>query len=105
MRPLTRVRVAIDQHPTITDGVIAAVLSVLALLTVWLNWPMAQPAPLPGIAAVALTVLLMVPLTWRRRFPLAALAVMTPMVIVYRVIEVPEAVWSINAWWLALFSA
>jgi len=98
-----RVRAAIDRHPAITDAAIAVVICLLALLTLGLNWERTQP--LPGSVAVLLTILLIAPLTWRRRFPLAVLALMTPLAILIRIVDLPEAQWTTNALWLAAYSA
>ena len=103
MRHLSRVWATIDQRPALTDGGIAVLLCLLALLTIRLNWQATHP--LPTGEAVAFTIALMLPLAWRRRFPLAVLGVMTPVLILYRLAEVPEDMWSANAWWLALFGA
>ena len=103
MTHLSRMWANIDRRPAITDGAIAALLCVLALLSIRLTWQVNHP--LPASEAVALTLALMLPLAWRRRFPLAVLGVMTPVLIAYRLAGVPEDMWSANAWWFALFGA
>ncbi|MFH1775858.1 MAG: sensor histidine kinase [Chloroflexota bacterium] len=95
--------VGIRRHPTITDGVIALILAVLALLNLWINWRLSQPVHL-GLA-VGLTLIIILPLTLRRRFPLALLLVMTALLVLYRNLDIPEGSFTAYALILALFSA
>jgi signal transduction histidine kinase len=55
--------------------------------------------------ALALTVLLVVPLIWRRRYPLAVLAVMTVVLALFYGVGLPESYWANIAWALALYGA
>ena len=103
MRLFIRSRERMDQHATITDGVIALVLTSLALLHLRINWGLAESDVHPAIA-VALVSLSVVPLTWRRRFPIAVLMVMTFSIILKAALQVPEG-FSGNALLLALLSA
>jgi len=98
-----RVWTGIERHPTIADGAFAAALCVLALLALRVAWPFFHPVP--AWAAVGLTVLLIAPLTWRRRFPLVVLLVMVPIIVVYQVVDIPEWQWTVNSGWIALYSA
>src|SRR5215212_6178151 len=97
-----RVRRIAARHPHRTDGLIAAVLCALALLSLWVNWSTERPGS--PLKMVILTVLLLAPLAWRRRFPLATLAVMTPILIMLLVSDAPHVEWIVNAWWIALYS-
>jgi signal transduction histidine kinase len=103
MRRLSRVRSTIDDHPLAIDALVAAVLCALALLTLRIHWPdVALP---PTGTTLGLAALVFLPLALRRRFPLAVLAAMTPALVAYRLADIPESTWSINAWWVALYSA
>src|SRR5262245_29485458 len=103
MNRLGRFWAWIDRHPRATDAATAAVFAALALLSLRLVWPFVHPVS-PG-AAIALVVLLMLPLVWRRRFPLAVLLVMTGALVLFQHEHVPESVWSANVFLLALYGA
>jgi signal transduction histidine kinase len=103
MRRLDRVWTAIDRHPARTDAIVAAIFLALALLNLHVSWRFSQP--MRWEYATALTVAAIAPLAWRRRFPLLVLAIMAPLSIVAQVLEIPEYVWTINATWVAFFSA
>ena len=98
-----RVWTAIERHPTVADGAFASALCVLALLGIRVAWPFFHPVA--AWLAVVLTVLLIAPLAWRRRFPLGVMLGMVPIIVVYQVVDVPEWQWTVNAWWIALYSA
>jgi len=106
MMKMSGIQEVLDRHPTRVDSVLAALICVLSLLNLWLEWPVARPAPLVTVpAAIALTLLLILPLTWRRRFPLAVLASVTIVSALSSVAGVPDSLWVGNAWGLALYSA
>ena len=92
-----------DRHPTITDGVIALVLTGLALLHLSINWDITETEIHPAVAVMLVT-LSVLPLTWRRRFPIAVLLMMSVIIIFKGIIKVPEG-FSGNALLLALLSA
>lgn len=89
MRFLIKVRDAMNRHPTITDGVIALVLVGLALLQLRIYWELRHPENVSLALAIGLTLLVILPLTWRRRFPLTVLIVMTAFLILHRQLEIP----------------
>jgi signal transduction histidine kinase len=103
MNRLGRLWTWIDRHPRLTDAGTVAVFSALALALIRVYWEVVQPVR--WWVAVVLVLLLMAPLVWRRRFPLGVLAVMTAVFVVYRLVEIPDALWAANAWWLALYGA
>ena len=106
MNSVGHLRTTMDRHPTLTDSVIAAVLGVIALLSLWLEWSIADP--LPGISvpgAVALLVMLAIPLVWRRRFPYAVLVTCTVVMVIASAVQVPGLTWTVNAWAVAFYSA
>ena len=105
MKILTLVTRAMNSHPTITDGVVALVFTGLALLQLLVYWDLRQPVSVPLSVAVALTLLIILPLTWRRRFPLAVVLAMTALLILHRVLEIPEGSFTGNAVLLAFLSA
>jgi len=103
MNLFKRLREAMDRHLTITDGVIALVLTGLALLHLSINWGRTE-FDLPPAVAVILVILAVAPLTWRHRFPISVLLLMTSIIIIKGILEVPEG-FSGNALLLALLSA
>src|SRR5690349_7465664 len=103
MMRLNRFWAALDRHPRMTDAVIAAVFAVFALLTLRVSWQFMQPVR--PLFAVGLVLLLMLPLAWRREFPLAVLVVMTVVRLVSQYYDVSDYLWSPNAWWLAFYGA
>jgi hypothetical protein len=102
VRLFFKLREKIDQYPTITDGVIALLLTSLSLLHLRIAWGLTESDMHPAIAA-ALVSLCVLPLTWRRRFPIVVLMVMTFSIILKGILEVPEG-FSGNALLLALLS-
>lgn len=92
-----------DQHPTITDAAIALVLAALALLQLRTYWEIRQPIH-PGFA-VALTLGVILPLTWRRRFPVIVLLAMAGLLLLHRYLDIPEGNFTGNSVALALLSA
>ncbi len=103
---MSRIQEVINQRPMRVDGVLAGTICVLSLLNLWIVWPVAQPAPPVSVpAAIVLTLLLILPLTWRRRFPLVVLASTTVVFVLSSVAGVPGSLWGGNAWGLALYSA
>jgi len=87
----------------IIDGAIALFLSVLALSLLWYNWEFSQPVH--PVLAIVLTLAVILPLTLRRRFPLFVLLVINALLILYRLLDVPEGTATAYALLLALFSA
>jgi signal transduction histidine kinase len=87
----------------IIDGAIALFLSVLALVLLWYNWEFSQPVH-PALAIV-LTLAVILPLTLRRRFPIVILLVITALLHLYRLLDIPEGTATAYALLLALFSA
>jgi len=84
-------------------GQLALFLSVLALVLLWYYWEFSQPVH-PALA-VALTLAVILPLTLRRRFPIAILLVITVLLHLYRLLDIPEGTATAYALLLALFSA
>ena len=105
MKFLAPIGASINRHPTITDGMIALVLSGLALLQLSIYWELRQPVAVPPTVAIALTLLIILPLTWRRRFPLAVMVIMTVLLLVHRYFEIPEGNFTGNSLLLGLLSA
>ena len=105
MKFLTPIGASINRHPTITDGIIALVLAGLALLQLSIYWELRQPVAVPPTVAIALTLLIILPLTWRRRFPLAVMVIMTALLLVHRYFEIPEGNLTGNSLLLGLLSA
>jgi signal transduction histidine kinase len=103
MRRFSRLRGVIDRHPGITDGVITLVLGGLALLHLSIFWDLVAERALHPALAIGMTVLVVGPLAWRRRFPVAVLLVMTIAILVDRLLKVPEG-FSGNAVLLAVLS-
>ena len=103
MRPIRQLWAAINHQSIIIDGLIALFLSMLALSLLWYNWNFFQPVR-PALAIV-LTLLVILPLTFRRRFPLSILLLTTTTLHVHRLLDIPEGTATAYALLLALFSA
>ena len=100
---LRRIGIWFDRHPIGTDGMVAAALVGLAFLNLYINW--GNDTVLRAALAIALTLLLILPFTLRRRFPLAVLSFMTVAILVYRSLNIPESSFTLYALLLAFFSA
>jgi len=88
MNFLRQLWAAINRHPLITDIVLAFALAGLALLSLLSNWESGQLVPYS--VAVLLTLLLILPLVLRRRFPIAVLLFIAAIEICYRLLYIPE---------------
>jgi len=93
---------SIKQRPVIVDGLIAVFLSGLALVLLWYYWRYTQPVHLA--LAISLTLAVTLPLTLRRRYPIAILFVITAVLNLYRLLDIPEGTATAYALLLALFS-
>jgi len=104
---LQRARVALGARPVATDAAAAALLAALGLMAVRVGIDTALPGyrPPPTAAWVGLTLALILPLAWRRRFPLTVLLGVTVIFFPYRLADVPDLTVSVVVWWLALYSA
>jgi len=103
MSRLDRLRASIEQHPLAFDAVIAGLLWVLSLLTLKALWPLTHQEH--SIRAVIVTSLAIVPLIWRRRYPLAVLAVMSVVFTLGHALSVPESEWWTYTWAVAFYGA
>jgi signal transduction histidine kinase len=103
MSRLDRLRATIEQHPLAFDAAIAGIMWVLSLLTLKALWPLThQEHP---VRAILITSLALVPLIWRRRYPLAVLAVMSVVFTVGHALNVPESEWWTYSWAVAFYGA
>ncbi len=100
---MRRIGIWFDRHPTGADGMVAAALVGLAFLNLYINW--GNDTALRAALAIALTLLVIVPFTLRRRFPLAVLSFMTIAILAYRSLNIPESSFTLYALLLAFFSA
>jgi signal transduction histidine kinase len=106
MNGLGQLRAVVDRYPTLMDGAVAVALGVIALLSLWLEWSIADPPPVISVPlAVTLLVLLVIPLIWRRRYPYSVLITCTIIMVIASAVQVPGLSWTINAWALAFYSA
>ena len=98
---------ALGRRRVLTDGVVACVLAAVGLLAVRTGIDTAPPGydPPPTAVWVGLTLALILPLAWRRRFPLTVLVAITAVFFPYRIVDLPDLTVSVVAWWLALYSA
>lgn len=98
------------RHPTVADGLVAAVFAVAALVSVSaLSDARQQLEPgfrTPGQAATVASMLaLTLPLAWRRRFPLTTVgAVVASFLVARMVLDVNEASMTVLAGSLAIYS-
>lgn len=95
---------SLDKHPIITDSIIALVLVGLALVNLRTYWDLQSPQISPYLAVI-LTILAILPLIWRRRFPLAVFIIVLGMIILLQALNVPEMNFTLVASFVALFSA
>ena len=90
-------------HPGGTDILITLAFAVLALLNLYVNW--GTGSGLSSFFAVLLTLLVILPLIVRRRYPLGVLIFMTLAVITFREFNIPESPFINYALLLAFFNA
>ncbi len=92
--PFQRVRRTWNTRPLLSDGVLAAVLFALALVSLRVTMvtleEVGEPAAIPSWAAVLWLVALVGPLAVRRRLPLASFAVVAGVFVPFRLWSVPE---------------
>jgi len=100
---LKRIGIWLDKHPTGVDGIVALALVGLAFLNLYINWGV--ESTLRAVLAIVLTLLIILPFTLRRRYPLAVLVVMTVGTLVYRSLNIPESSFTVFALLLGFFSA
>ena len=91
------------RHPNGTDILITLAFAVLAMLNLYVNW--GTYSRIPSYFAVILTLLVILPLAFRRRFPLGVLSFMTLAVITFRAFNIPESDFISYALLLAFFNA
>ena len=91
------------RHPNGTDILITLAFAVLAMLNLYVNW--GTYSRIPSYVAVILTLLVIVPLAFRRRYPLGVLSFMTLAVITFRAFSIPESAFISYALLLAFFNA
>ncbi|HEY7036936.1 MAG TPA: hypothetical protein VH482_36745 [Thermomicrobiales bacterium] len=103
MNRLGRLWTWIERNPRATDAATAAVFAVFALTSLRLSSQFQHPVS--PWTTIALVNLLMLPLVWRRRFPLAVLVVLTGALLLYRYLDLPASLWMTHAFWLALYGA
>jgi signal transduction histidine kinase len=92
-----------SSHPIGTDILITLAFTVLALLNLYVNW--ATGSGLSSLLAVLLTLLVILPLALRRRYPLGVLIFMAAAVITFREYNIPESPFINYALLLAFFNA
>ncbi len=98
-----RVLAETDHHPFATDTAIAAAFVLFGWLSIALDGDRSQTGLTPTAALGV--VLVVVPLAWRRRAPLAALATLTLALVPYNIAGLPNNLWYGNAWLLAAYTA
>jgi signal transduction histidine kinase len=84
------------------DGAIALVMMALALLNLFIGWQVYQPVSLP--LALALTILAVLPLAFRRRWPLGVLGFITVFILALSLLDIPEETFTLYSVMLALLS-
>ena len=91
------------RHPGGTDILITLAFAALALLNLYVNW--GTSSQLSSIYAILLTLLVILPLAFRRRYPLGVLIFMTLAVIIFRAFSIPESPFINYSLLLAFFNA
>jgi signal transduction histidine kinase len=90
-------------HPIGMDILITLAFAVLALLNLYVNWGISSR--LSAFFAVFLTLSVILPLIFRRRYPLGVLIFMSLAVITFRAFNIPESSFINYALLLAFFNA
>jgi signal transduction histidine kinase len=90
-------------HPISTDILVTFAFAVLALLNFYVNW--GADSSIPVIWAVVLTLLIVLPLLFRRFYPLPVLGLITIGIMIYRYFNIPESSFTFYALLLAYFGA
>ena len=103
MKIFKRILQWFSSHPISTDILITLAFAVLALLNLYVNW--ATGSGLSSLLAVLLTLLVILPLALRRRYPLGVLIFMAAAVITFREYNIPESPFINYALLLAFFNA
>jgi len=104
MKSFNNFRTVISKHPLIMDGVIVLVLAVLAYVNLRNYWYL-QPPNVHPFLAMAIIILAIIPLVWRRLYPTVVLLFVTILVIVLQVLDIPEMNFTGIASIVAIFSA
>jgi signal transduction histidine kinase len=91
------------RHPGGTDILITLAFAALAMLNLYVNW--GTYSRIPSWFAVILTLLVILPLAFRRRYSLGVLSFMTLAVITFRAFSIPESAFISYALLLAFFNA
>ena len=103
MKTIKRILEWFSSHPIGTDILITLAFAVLALLNLYVNF--ATGAGSSSFLAVLLTLLVILPLAFRRRYPLGVLIFMAAAVITFREYNIPESPFINYALLLAFFNA
>ncbi len=98
-----RFRRWLDRHPTTADIAIAVILAVIVLLNLWID--LGANPPLRVWAGVAIILATTLPLSARRKYPLAVLTAITAGVIAFRQLNFPESPFTEYCLLLAFVSA
>lgn len=78
-------------HPLAADGLLGALLAVVSLIALVFQARDEHP-PRPGLLAVALVLLVNLPLAWRRRHPLGVTLAVGAAAVAYGVSPLPDLV-------------
>jgi signal transduction histidine kinase len=93
---------ALDRRPFVTDGAIVVAFTLFGWASVAFDG--GDRGRLSADAALGVMVVAL-PLLWRRRAPVAALAAFTLAFLVYQIAGLPSTFWYANAWVVAAYSA
>ena len=102
-RPLRSLFATFDRHPSMTDGAIAVVFMLFG----WGSVALALDADGNRLSVVDVlgVIVVALPLVWRRRAPVEALAAFTLAFLVYQIAGLPNTFWYANAWVVVAYSA
>jgi len=103
MYVLDSIRKFASKYPLIMDGTIVLVLAVLAFINLRSYWYL-QPPTVHPFLAMTMILLAIIPLAWRRLFPIMVLLFVTVIVIVLQVLDIPEMNFTGVASIVAIFS-
>jgi signal transduction histidine kinase len=94
----------INKYPLIGDGLLTLVLAIPVLVNIRALWLLKSPA-VPAFFAAALVGLMIIPLIWRRIFPVIALSISALAMVILQVLDIQEGNFTVIVTSLAIFSA
>jgi signal transduction histidine kinase len=92
-----------SRYPLVGDGILTLVLAALAFFFLRAYWAL-QPLPVNTLLAAILVSLEIIPLSWRRVFPSAALLTVATAGVILQVLNIPETTFIVITSIITIFS-